>query len=195
MLTTMLSTLAHTLSEDMIEYDGRAPAPAPDPELYGINARYRLYEAADGWVFLAAPHDEEWARVTRVLGPWVDLPASASDGALIELLTATFFGRSAQAWEDELTAAGVGCVAVAPAPVEDRLMTDPGIGRDSGLITEVEHPVVGRHTRLVPPVRFSRSTTVAAPACLVGQHTDTVLKELGYADDRIAELRAAGVIG
>jgi len=74
-------------------------------------------------------------------------------------------------------------------------MTDPGIGRDSGLITEVEHPVVGRHTRLVPPVRFSRSTTVAAPACLVGQHTDAVLKELGYADERIAELRAAGVIG
>jgi len=195
MLTTMLSTLAHTLSEDMIEYDGRAPAPAPDPELYGINARYRLYEAADGWVFLAAPHDEEWARLTRVLGPWVDLPASASAAALIELLTGTFHRRSAQQWEDELTAAGVGCVAVAPAPVEDRLMTDPGIGRDSGLITEVEHPVVGRHTRLVPPVRFSRSTTVAAPACLVGQHTDAVLKELGYADERIAELRAAGVIG
>jgi len=44
-------------------------------------------------------------------------------------------------------------------------------------------------------VRFSRSTTVAAPACLVGQQTDAVLKELGYGDDRIAALRAGGIIG
>jgi len=74
-------------------------------------------------------------------------------------------------------------------------MTEDGIGRAAGLVTEVEHPVIGRHTRIVSPVHFSRSTTVAAPACLVGQHTDAVLKELGYGDERIAELRAAGIIG
>jgi crotonobetainyl-CoA:carnitine CoA-transferase CaiB-like acyl-CoA transferase len=29
---------------------------------------------------------------------------------------------------------------------------------------------------------------------LMGEHTDGVLRELGYADEAIAELRAAGVI-
>ena len=198
MLTTMLSTLAHTLSEDMVEYDGRSPAPAPDPELYGIHARYRLYETGDGWVFLAAPRDDEWARLHHALGPWGDLPdapGSVSDAVLATRLGAVFRCRAAAEWEDELTSAGVGCVAVAPSPVEDRLMTEGGIGPATGLVTEVEHPVIGRHTRIVSPVRFSRSTTVAEPACLVGQHTDAVLKELGYGDDRIAELRAGGVIG
>src|SRR5262249_44887468 len=42
MTTTMLSTLAHALSEDMLEYDGRRPMPTADPELHGLGARYRL---------------------------------------------------------------------------------------------------------------------------------------------------------
>ncbi len=44
-------------------------------------------------------------------------------------------------------------------------------------------------------VSFSRSLTVAKAGCLVGQHTDAVLAELGYSSERIAELREKGVIG
>ena len=39
----------------MIEYAGKAGSPQPDAELFGLSACYRLYESADGWVFLAAP--------------------------------------------------------------------------------------------------------------------------------------------
>ncbi len=192
LLTTMLSTLAHTLSEDMIEYEGRAPAPSPDPDLYGIHAGYRLYEAADGWVFLAAPRPREWSRLAAAMRPWVDLPESTLDPTAAELLASAFRRRPAHEWEAHL---GGACAAVARAPVEDRLMGDGGIGRESGLVTEVEHPVIGRHTRLTSPVTFSRSTTVAAGAGLTGGHTDTVLRELGYDDTRLAELRAGGIIG
>ncbi|MGE0844151.1 MAG: CoA transferase, partial [Pseudonocardia sp.] len=38
-----------------------------------------------------------------------------------------------------------------------------------------------------------RVPTRAAPA--MGEHTDAVLRGLGYDDDRIAALRAAGVLG
>ena len=44
--------------------------------------------------------------------------------------------------------------------------------------------------------RFSRSRTpVPSPPPSVGQHTDEVLDELGYASGRVASLRAAGVVG
>ena len=60
---------------------------------------------------------------------------------------------------------------------------------------EVEHPTLERHPRLVPAVRFSRSRCVAGMGPTLGQHTDAVLRELGYDDARIAELHAKGVIG
>lgn len=62
-------------------------------------------------------------------------------------------------------------------------------------MVEVEHPTLERHPRLVPAVCFSRSPCVVGTAPRLGQHTDLVLRELGYEDARIAELRAKGVIG
>ena len=52
-----------------------------------------------------------------------------------------------------------------------------------------------RAQRLTPLVRFSRSGAVIEPGCAVGQHTDAVLREIGYDDGRIAALRAAGIVG
>jgi crotonobetainyl-CoA:carnitine CoA-transferase CaiB-like acyl-CoA transferase len=178
--TTMLSTLAHTLSEDMVEYDGRAPAPAPDVGLYGLGPRYRLYETADGWVFLAAPSRREWAAVVEAVGG-DDVEARLRD-------------RAATAWEAVLVPLGVACVAVARGPLEARLMEDGGIGAAAGMVVRVEHPTIGEHTRMTNPVRFSRSATRAGPGCLVGHHTDAVLREIGYPPERVAALREAGVV-
>ena len=55
MLTTMLTSTAHALADDMVEYKDRLPTQAADAELLGYSARYRLYQAADEWVYLAAP--------------------------------------------------------------------------------------------------------------------------------------------
>jgi crotonobetainyl-CoA:carnitine CoA-transferase CaiB-like acyl-CoA transferase len=44
-------------------------------------------------------------------------------------------------------------------------------------------------------VRFSRSVTQAKPGVLAGSATDAVLRELGYADGDIADLRSRQVVG
>ena len=178
--TSMLSTLAHTLSEDMVEYEGRAPAPAPDDDLYGLGPRYRLYEAADGWVFLAAPHEREWSALLGALGG-TDVASRLAE-------------RPAREWESLLVPLGIACVVVERGPVEGHLMSDDGIGARSGMVVRVDHPVIGEHNRMTNPVRFSRSATLAAPACLLGHHTDAVLAEIGYSPADVASLRAAGVV-
>jgi formyl-CoA transferase len=75
-----------------------------------------------------------------------------------------------------------------------QLFPDGGLGRQNGWITDVDHPVVGRHPRLMPLVEFSRSSTVVLPSALCGAHTDGVLSGIGYDADRIAALREARVI-
>jgi crotonobetainyl-CoA:carnitine CoA-transferase CaiB-like acyl-CoA transferase len=44
-------------------------------------------------------------------------------------------------------------------------------------------------------VRFSRSGTQAKGGCLAGEHTTAILREIGYDDAAIADLRTREVIG
>jgi crotonobetainyl-CoA:carnitine CoA-transferase CaiB-like acyl-CoA transferase len=69
------------------------------------------------------------------------------------------------------------------------------MGAELGIVTEQSHPVIGDYPRLKPMVSFSRSTGVAGAAPLLGQHTDAVLRELGFDDARIDRLRRANVVG
>jgi len=59
LLTSMLSSVSHCISEATIEYEGRPGPPTADSDLYGFGALYRLYGAAEEWVFLAAPSQRE----------------------------------------------------------------------------------------------------------------------------------------
>jgi crotonobetainyl-CoA:carnitine CoA-transferase CaiB-like acyl-CoA transferase len=56
------------------------------------------------------------------------------------------------------------------------------------------HAVFEDHPRLSPDVRFSRSAQ-AKPGTRRGTATESVLQELGYRDDQLADLRARKVIG
>ena len=194
MQTSMLRTMAHVLVEDMVEYDARPTRDTGDVGLHGLSARYRLYETADGWVFLAAPAASEWRDLVAATAPYVDLEACEDDDALAEALAAMFRARTAEEWETDLLAHDVGCLRVRRGAPDRQIYAEGGIGEVKGWITEVEHPVIGTHPRLAPLVGFSRSTTLAKPGALCGAHTEAVLTELGYDADRIDALRTAGVI-
>jgi crotonobetainyl-CoA:carnitine CoA-transferase CaiB-like acyl-CoA transferase len=200
----MLRTMSHVLVEDMVEYDARPPRRTADPGLHGLAARYRLYETADGWVFLAAPAEAEWSALVGALLPHVDLAADVRfadeaarakhDDDLAELLATTFLAQPASAWEEQLLARDVGCVAVRAGSPDRQMFAEGGIGATKGWITEMAHPTFGTAPRLMPLVDFSRSTTVVRPSALCGAHTDAVLSGLGYDDDRIAALRRDGIV-
>src|SRR5207245_587408 len=81
--TTMICSNAYTMSDDFLRYPGKPERPLVDSELHGLNALYRIYPAAKGWVFLACPLEEEWAALCRALGKdaWLTDPRFATPEA------------------------------------------------------------------------------------------------------------------
>jgi crotonobetainyl-CoA:carnitine CoA-transferase CaiB-like acyl-CoA transferase len=199
----MLTSTAHALADDMVEHAGRVATPAADAQLYGYGALYRLYQAADGWIYLAAPQAQEWPALASALSGYIDLAADARfrtaavrqsyDCELAEALTAVFASRPAQHWEDLLLGHDVGCVVAHTEPPEAVLQSDD-FAAASDLLVVVEHPTFGEHVRLKPLTELSRSGTVAEPGVLSGQHTDSILAELGYDEATIADLRKRGIV-
>ena len=54
--------------DDFLAYEGKPERQSVDSGHHGLHARYRLYPTADGWVFLAATTDAEFARFCASAG-------------------------------------------------------------------------------------------------------------------------------
>lgn len=163
---------------------------------------FQAFEAADGWLIVACPKEKFWQRLLDVVGrdelrdsrfaTFADRDRHRD--ALLPLLESIFKERSVAEWLEPLYAASIPC---APINEVDGALTDPHtVARD--LIASVPHEEFGEVRSLRSPVRVGppgddRAPTRPAPG--MGEHTDEVLRGLGYDDDRIAALRATGALG
>jgi crotonobetainyl-CoA:carnitine CoA-transferase CaiB-like acyl-CoA transferase len=156
-----------------------------------------MYRAADRRIFLAAPSEREERQLVATLCGDTGIPEhlkSALAGAkdLAAPLSEIFALRPAAEWERRLTAADVGCVEVAEVIPEFQLQADPELAAEYA--TTARSATFDEHLRVAPPVRFSRSATQAKGGCLAGEHTEALLRELGYDEAAIAGLRDRKVI-
>jgi crotonobetainyl-CoA:carnitine CoA-transferase CaiB-like acyl-CoA transferase len=199
--TSMLCSNAWVLSADYVDHPGRRPREAADAGLHGLGALYRLYGTAEGWVFLACPSPSGWARLCQGLGALglADDPRFRDadsrrrhDAELAAELAALFAKRPAAEWETELTARGVGCVRADRGPFA-RFAFDEPFMRESGFVTEVEDPELGRYRRFGPTVMLSDDPAVLRGPCRAGEHSRRILGELGLSSERIDELARLGV--
>lgn len=200
--TTMLGSALGALMHLNNEYDGATSLPVVDEGFWGIHALYRIYPAEDGFVFLAAPKESEWAPLVTALEPYVDLGGDARfatfearrehDAELTEVLAGIFGKRAKLEWENELQSQDVGCVEVTERNSEGLLQSDEYY--EAGYSVDAVSPIFDEHRRIAPVLHFSRSATKADAGCTIGQHTDSVLGEFGYSAEQLADLRERGVI-
>ena len=202
-VTTMLATAQQAMIAYNASYASRPAETAADEQFFGMNALYRMYRAADGYIFLAAPLAREWPALTKAMSPYIDLHAderfvdaesrAQHDDELIAALTTVFASRTKLEWEHELSAQDVGCVEVVEANSELVLQTDPYF--EAGYSVRAHSPIFEEHRRLAPLCQFSRSRTRADAGCTIGQHTDAVLREIGLDEATIVDLRAKEIVG
>jgi formyl-CoA transferase/CoA:oxalate CoA-transferase len=163
-------------------------------------APYDTFPAADGDFFLAVGNDDQFARFCRVTGlqdllqdaRYATNPARVVNAATLRSrLSDVLVTRTRREWLDALTAAGVPCGAVREVP---EVMADPQVAARR-MIEAVEHAALGPLKVLGVPLKLSATpgSVRTAPPTL-GQHTDSILSELGRSPDAIAALRARGVV-
>jgi crotonobetainyl-CoA:carnitine CoA-transferase CaiB-like acyl-CoA transferase len=144
--------------------------------------------------------EAEWTRLWECL----ELPEIAANPSLqsdpgrnaqLETLQAALAGRFATrplaAWLEALDAARV---PHAPVLLREEFIDHPQAW-ENGMLTEVDHPVVGRTKMMALPVRLSGTPgEVGGPAPGFGQHTTEILQELGYPPRDIEALYAEGAV-
>ena len=103
-----------------------------------------------------------------------------------------FASNSSAYWIERLEAEDILC---APVRGLAEALKDPQTEHND-MIAEFEHPVGGTMRVLASPVHLSEApfaVRIVPPA--LGQHTDEVLREIGYEGPRIDVLRRDGVLG
>jgi formyl-CoA transferase len=66
--------------------------------------------------------------------------------------------------------------------------------RATGTVVEVDHPTRGKYLTVGNPIKLSDSPTDVTRSPLLGEHTEEVLAQLGFAASEIAELKAEGAV-
>ena len=166
-----------------------------------VLAPYQSYPTADGYVNVACPNAKLWEGLCAAIDrpDLVDDPRFATNADRVEHmdeleaeLSAVFRQEPTAHWV-ELLADGAGIPAGPVNEVADAL--DNEQTRARGTITELDHPAVGPIEAIDHPLNFehARSGFESAPPML-GEDTEAVLREVGYGDEELATLRAAGAI-
>ena len=185
----MFGANAYANWDDFLSYEGKPERPAVDKDGYGLGPLHRLYQCADGWVFLMIATDEEWA----VLRDELHLAVDRDDDDLADVLGEVFAAGNADDFEARLATRGVGCVRADGLQPPAFLLEDEHCGIEELRVRAV-HPDWGEYFRNGPMVRFSKGDEYAGTGAMGGA-TTALLEEIGYSADKIDELIADGTVG
>jgi crotonobetainyl-CoA:carnitine CoA-transferase CaiB-like acyl-CoA transferase len=161
---------------------------------------YEAFETADDPIVVAVGSEAQWPRFCGALG----LPELTTDSrfatngdrvvhrdALRPILARRFADAGARGWLDALTAASIPC-----GPINDIAGAFGTPEAEAlGMTVEQVHPAWGVIRQVGIPFKLEGTpASIRTPPPTLGQHTDAILGELGYASTEIADLRRRDIV-
>jgi crotonobetainyl-CoA:carnitine CoA-transferase CaiB-like acyl-CoA transferase len=201
LLDTSVAMVSHVMQDYLIS--GVAPQRLGNGGNGGGPAD--LLQCSDGIVYLTAGTDEHYRRLTVQMGqpelntdPRFDSNfkrGKTNRAALIEIICAWSRTLSVSEIIAAFDEAGIPCARYNELP---DVWEEPQVKhRNLRATTPHPHAEAGSVDLIASPLsQMSASpATIRLPPPLLGEHTDAILQDLlGYSDERIADLRALGII-
>lgn len=174
---------------------GKPPLPGASM-LNGAAPHYNVYECADGeWFSLGSLEPWFWENLCRAMGredfiPYEYTPEKHPE--VFEHFRAEFKKKNRAEWFEYLSQTDI---CAAPVLRLDEALNDPH-NRARQMVVDVPHPTLGAVQQVgIAPKLSDTPGQARSTAPYAGQHTDEVLRSLGYEDERISELRQKGAVG
>jgi crotonobetainyl-CoA:carnitine CoA-transferase CaiB-like acyl-CoA transferase len=158
---------------------------------------YKLSQTSDGHLVYFAATDKEMHGLFRALGhpEWAEDPrfgvaASRSNMdnaiALGEKIASAMLGETTEVLLARMLEEDV---PVGPVLNLDEVFNDPQVEHNNAIL-EFDHPTAGRYHQARPAARFAKTAQEPKRRLppLHGEHTEEVLRELGYSDAELQRL-------
>lgn len=177
------------------EYFASGEPPKPQGSIFGGKlACYNVYRTRDGrYLTLGAYEAHFWKNLCRSLGRenLVERQFTPDQEGLRQELQGIFLQRTRDEWLEFFRGKDIPC---GPVNTLKEAFCDPQIlHRD--MLTEIDHPQEGRIKQLGIPIKFSETPgRLEAPPPLLGEHTEQILRGLGYGGKEVEELKESGAI-
>jgi crotonobetainyl-CoA:carnitine CoA-transferase CaiB-like acyl-CoA transferase len=174
--------------------------PEPIGNSHFVHVPYNSYPTADGHIIIAVIFDSFWDNLLEVIDEpafrdekYRTQPARLADKAFIDRrLSEILSAESSEYWLARLAEKRIPCARV--NRLDEALADEQVLSRN--MVVELKHPEGGSTRGPGNPIKLSRTDEESfSPAPLLGQHTDTVLRDvLGYSDDKLSGLKKAGAV-
>lgn len=194
---SMVDAVVSLLTMEMTQYftTGRVPQRG-EGFLNGAFPCYSVYETEDDkYISVGCVEPHFWVNLCRAVGREDFIPFQWEKGEkrdeIFAFMRRTFRTRTRDDWFKELWQKDI---TVGKVYSLDETVSDPQV-RHRKMVVEMEHPTQGKIQQTGIPIKLSETPgSIRTPPPSLGQHTDDVLKELGYSAQAIQELRQQGVV-
>jgi len=196
--TSMLDGVVSLIPDQAALFFAEKISPrAGERRLTGGLPQYNVYRTSDGkYLAVGALEEKFWANLCRGIGKpeWAEKIPKEKDGRCEEIkeeMAKIFLAKTQKEWVNLLMEKDT-CVTAVNSIEE--VFTDPQVLHRK-MHVETVHPQAGRIRQIGIPIKFSETPgEVRTPAPEIGEHTEDILKGLGYTEEGIGRLRREGVI-